>query len=312
MIVGMVLVSLLFHIFSFLQLGQISEHSRPFKITQKQPPIKIKIQPSAETPLDDADRKKIIETPLAKTAPPKDAKFSGATDHQTEKETRIDRQITREKAANAGQKGTANDPNIQKKSIPQPSQNTAEQKPPVDASQPEKDLRSRMMDKRPGLSIAQNPTGTGISKKNKQNSAYQKLLPSEEELSGQMDAGYQDYIDESIALGDRIDINTSEFKYISYFTSMRKAIELVWNYPSEAINRGIQGEVGIEFTIAKDGKTSRVKVIRSSGHASLDSAIVEAITLAAPFAPLPPNFGKERLTIQGAFRYVLTNYAGAH
>ncbi len=94
---------------------------------------------------------------------------------------------------------------------------------------------------------------------------------------------------------------------------MRKAIELVWNYPSEAAQRGMEGEVTVEFVIAKSGSVSRIKVLKSSGYKILDDAIVEALRLASPFAPLPDGFGKQKMLITGSFRYILSPYvAGAH
>lgn len=112
--------------------------------------------------------------------------------------------------------------------------------------------------------------------------------------------------------GDRLDLDTKEYRYMGYFSSMRKSIELVWVYPAEASRRGIQGTVTVEFTIEKSGASKSIKVLRSSGSESLDNAIVEAIRDAQPFAPLPDGFGKEKLTITGNFNYVLTGYAISH
>src|SRR5690606_28888437 len=100
---------------------------------------------------------------------------------------------------------------------------------------------------------------------------------------------------------------------MGYMTTMRKSIELVWNYPIEAARRGMQGEVGLEFLIHKNGDVRRIRVIKSSGYKILDDAIVEAIRLAAPFSPLPDGFGKDKLVITGVFRYILSSFlAGAH
>ena len=140
---------------------------------------------------------------------------------------------------------------------------------------------------------------------------YESLIPKSHELVGQVRAGYQDYIDDEVDNGERIDFNTTNFRYLGYFTSVRKAFEMVWSYPSEAVRRGLQGEVRLEFTIQKDGSVSRIRVIEGSGHKILDDAVVDALRLASPFAPLPTNMKKNQLTIVGSFRYVLTNYAGA-
>ena len=112
--------------------------------------------------------------------------------------------------------------------------------------------------------------------------------------------------------GDRLDLDTKEYRYMGYFSSMRKSIELVWVYPAEAARRGIQGTVTIEFTIEKSGASKKIKVLRSSGSESLDAAIVAAIREAQPFSPLPEGFGKDKLTVTGNFNYVLTGYAVSH
>ena len=81
--------------------------------------------------------------------------------------------------------------------------------------------------------------------------AYEDLLAhSDNFLDYQESLGYQDYIDDQMETGDAIDINTREYRYIGYFTTMRKAIELVWSYPLDATRR-IHGKVGLSFRILK-------------------------------------------------------------
>ena len=112
--------------------------------------------------------------------------------------------------------------------------------------------------------------------------------------------------------GDRIDMDTKEYRYMGYFSSLRKAIELVWVYPNDAARRGIEGTVTLEFKIEKTGGTKNIKVIRSSGEPSLDRAIINAIHLAQPFSPLPDGLGKKQLIVTGNFNYILTGYAISH
>ena len=76
--------------------------------------------------------------------------------------------------------------------------------------------------------------------------------------------------------------------------------------------RGIEGTVGLQFSINKKGNTTRVKVVESSGYNELDQAIVNAIRLASPFAPLPDSFNQEKLTVTGSFSYVLSTWGAAH
>lgn len=154
-------------------------------------------------------------------------------------------------------------------------------------------------------------TETGVASNISQRNLYEKLLgQSSKDLMNQMAAGGESFSDPGD--GDRLDLDTKEYRYMGYFSGMRKSIELVWAYPSEAARRGIQGTVAIEFTIEKTGAVKKIKVARSSGSKSLDDAIVSAIQDAQPFAPLPKGFGKDKITVSGNFNYVLTGYAVSH
>jgi protein TonB len=138
------------------------------------------------------------------------------------------------------------------------------------------------------------------------------MLPSKmQDLAGQVDAGYQDYVDDKVDEGDRIDINTTEYRYIGYFTSMRKSIELVWIYPDDAVRRGMQGETVLEFAIDKTGRVSRIRIVKSSGYEILDKNMVATLRMASPFSPLPVGWKKSRIIVTGSFRYVLSAY-GTH
>ena len=90
-----------------------------------------------------------------------------------------------------------------------------------------------------------------------------------------------------------------------YFVGLRKGWSQTWVYPSEAVRRGLQGKVKIEFTILKDGDLQAVKVLETSGHTILDDAVLEAVTLSSPYAPLPDGFGKDKITIEYSFIYRL-------
>jgi protein TonB len=280
--------------YSGIKLNDWTNSSEFIDMTsKKKQPVKIKIvQTKKKQKKPDDNFKKILETQQEKTEKPEDAKFAGHVDHQAKKETKISDKAHRVKAANPGVKGN---PNAKGKTKSKTPQNTAQKQPPKDRRL-KKPVRGKV-----GFETFQP----------KPRNPYEAMLPSSvTDLAGQIDAGFQDYIDDKIEEGDRIDISTSEYRYIGYFTNMRKAIELVWIYPSAASRRGMQGKVGIEFTIHKDGSKSQVRVINSSGYKILDDAIVEAIRTAT-FAPLPTSFNKDKMLVTGNFTYVLSSY-GSH
>lgn len=100
-----------------------------------------------------------------------------------------------------------------------------------------------------------------------------------------------------------IRLDTREPKYVSYFTSIKRAIEHVWEYPESALRLGLQGKLVMEFTISGDGHLEGTRLIRSSGFSVLDQEAVRAVQTAAPFHAIPPWIGKSRLEVVASFEY---------
>ena len=98
-------------------------------------------------------------------------------------------------------------------------------------------------------------------------------------------------------------LDTREPKYVSYFTSIKRAIEHVWEYPESALRLGLQGRLVMEFTISGDGHLEGTRLIRSSGFSVLDQEAVRAVQTAAPFHAIPPWIGKSRLEVVASFEY---------
>lgn len=98
-------------------------------------------------------------------------------------------------------------------------------------------------------------------------------------------------------------LDTREPKYVSYFTSIKRAIEHVWEYPESALRLGLQGKLVMEFTISGDGRLEGTRLIRSSGFSVLDQEAVRAVQAAAPFHAIPPWIGKSRLEVVASFEY---------
>lgn len=104
--------------------------------------------------------------------------------------------------------------------------------------------------------------------------------------------------------GEVISLNTKEFKYVSYFASIKRQIKLVWAYPVEAQENGIHGYLYLKFTILKDGKLESVVLIRSSGHKILDDEALNAIKTASPYNPIPERLARKKITIEASFHYL--------
>jgi protein TonB len=99
-------------------------------------------------------------------------------------------------------------------------------------------------------------------------------------------------------------LNAPEVQFISYFASIKRKIELVWQYPYEAAAAGIQGELTLDFVIARSGAVNSIELVRSSGSKILDDEAIRSIRTAAPFDPIPAEYKIPSLQIRGRFVYV--------
>ncbi len=102
-----------------------------------------------------------------------------------------------------------------------------------------------------------------------------------------------------------IPLETTEPKYQDYFNKIREKIKANWIYPYEAGSRGIEGDLSIEFVIAKDGHLQFIELRRSSQVKILDEYALRAVQLAQPFPPVPDDLAKQALAINGLFVYRL-------
>lgn len=103
--------------------------------------------------------------------------------------------------------------------------------------------------------------------------------------------------------GEPIPLDTPEPKYQDYFKKIREKIQANWIYPREAGDRGLQGELLLEFHIAKDGRVEFLELRKSSGAEILDRFAMNAVRLAQPFPPVPDDIAKQALSINGLFKY---------
>jgi TonB family protein len=103
--------------------------------------------------------------------------------------------------------------------------------------------------------------------------------------------------------GEAIPLDTPEPKFQDYFNQIRERIKSKWIYPYEASSRGIEGELQIEFGIAKSGELQFIEKRASSGIELLDDYAMRAVQLASPFPPVPDALSKGGIPINGIFRY---------
>jgi protein TonB len=101
-----------------------------------------------------------------------------------------------------------------------------------------------------------------------------------------------------------LNLDTRDFRYISYFAHIKRKIELSWTYPKEADRAGIYGELILRFTLLRNGDLEEVRIIRSSGSRILDEEAIRAVKFANPFNPFPKRITKNRLHVNAVFNYL--------
>ncbi len=74
-----------------------------------------------------------------------------------------------------------------------------------------------------------------------------------------------------------------------------------WIVP-QSVLFGFKGHVDFEFTVERNGSISSLRILKSSGTASLDRAAQNALT-SGRFLPLPDDYGPPRVTMQVTFLY---------
>lgn len=92
-----------------------------------------------------------------------------------------------------------------------------------------------------------------------------------------------------------ISANTREHLYAGYMRSWVSKVERVGNlnYPAAARRRNLAGALVLSVDVLEDGSIGRIRVLRSSGHDTLDEAAVRIVRLSSPFSPLPEEIRRE-------------------
>ena len=87
--------------------------------------------------------------------------------------------------------------------------------------------------------------------------------------------------------GPTVDLDDPEPAHRGYIARVRERVRAHVVYPRGAGERGIAGELQVEFRIGRGGRIECVVLRRSSGSELLDRFVLSAVRLAQPFAALP-------------------------
>jgi TonB family protein len=103
--------------------------------------------------------------------------------------------------------------------------------------------------------------------------------------------------------GPTVDLDDPEPAHRGYIARVRERVRAHVVYPRGAGERGIAGELQVEFRIGRQGRIECVVLRRSSGSELLDRFVLSAVRLAQPFAALPAHVPPPSLPVSGTFRF---------
>ena len=101
---------------------------------------------------------------------------------------------------------------------------------------------------------------------------------------------------------ETVSLDSQEFKYASYFSSIKRQIESVWSYPEQAATRGLQRQLLLQFILDRSGKLVDISSVISSEHEIFDNAALDAVKTASPYNPFPEKIQENKLKIIASFK----------
>ncbi len=91
----------------------------------------------------------------------------------------------------------------------------------------------------------------------------------------------------------------------NYYATLLAWLERYKEYPRRAQLRRMEGVTHLRFTIDEQGRVTRHRIERSSGHDALDDAVERMIAKASPLPPIPATLGKNSLDVVVPIQFFL-------
>ncbi|MFH2012564.1 MAG: energy transducer TonB [Pseudomonadota bacterium] len=132
-----------------------------------------------------------------------------------------------------------------------------------------------------------------------------KLTSINNRIKNSITYNYEDNTPTYFKREDTITLDTRDPKYFPYSAKIKRKIELVWEYPSEAREEEIKGKLTLKFSILRNGELEGLQLIQSSGFPVLDNGAFNAVKLAAPYYPIPQTMEINKLNVIATFEYRL-------
>lgn len=123
----------------------------------------------------------------------------------------------------------------------------------------------------------------------------QDPIPSSSRTASLSGAPQNDLLNEEV--GDRVDLNTTQYPYASYIERIRRQVNYWWqqnldNLPSSVRLARDSYTSEVEVILNADGALEHISVSKPSGSPELDDCVVRAFRLAAPFENPPAGLVK--------------------
>lgn len=90
-----------------------------------------------------------------------------------------------------------------------------------------------------------------------------------------------------------------------YRAGLSAALRRHLRYPMLARERGLEGEVIVQFSVARDGAVRGVRILRSSGVGAFDNEAVALLARVSPLPPLPGSWPAEEAMFAAPIRFSL-------
>jgi len=235
-------------------------------------PKPIRISIAKPKDITQKDPNQLLFQNQAETKPPKNPDFYSFEDHQAKNESQL-------KPGKEGQDG---------QSTLTPNKNT-ETSAKTDSTSP----------KDPPKAISRDE-------------AYQKFLPSKQILAQETAAGYKDYLDQEMTLGETSDANSLKHPLMGFFSQIRRNVELAFYDPSEMEVARYMNSNGLSIIrgtsialieIDQSGKIVQLKLANPSGHTIIDEHWLKILRASSPFQPIPRSWPKDHLKFTYTLNY---------
>ncbi len=122
-----------------------------------------------------------------------------------------------------------------------------------------------------------------------------KPPPPEEEAPGQNEPTEE--------TEETVNLDSPDQRFSPYLLEVKRRINRIWSYPSQAFAQGKGGTSTVQFSLASDGTLVACRIVTPSGSAVLDRETINVVKAAAPYEPFPKDFNISRLHIMATFRY---------